>query len=140
MRTVHGPDGGEYLLLRASGDAVRVRDPASGEESYLPREDVEVTGDAPLVAAARGVDGDVLLVVRAAGSEKHLGLLRDLEAAGPRGVPEMLDAYGECESTLAGLLADLSAAGAIREVTVDGERGYALTDAAERGLAALGRL
>jgi hypothetical protein len=136
MRTVRDESGNHYLLLKQSGDASRVRDPATGEERHLPNESLAVVeGESPLETASRVVPKPVRTVVTAAHDERALGLLLEIDERGPVDVRVLLDAYDLCESDLHGLLGEFRAAGLVREVEVVGGRGYETTDEASEGLA-----
>ncbi|ELK51727.1 DUF7346 family protein [Haloferax volcanii] len=135
MRTVRGPDGRTYLLVKQSSDASRVRDPETGEEQHLPNDDLEaVSGESPLETAARAVPEPVRRILVAVPTERGLGLLVDLVDRGPLPVVDLLGAYDLCESDLHGLLTEFRAAGLVVEATVYGERGYEATDAAKEGV------
>ncbi len=123
--------GQRFLLLKESGDACLVRDPATGERRYLPTDAVERV-DAPPVALADAPESLRALAAR----DGRLGLLVDLvdrwdgDANGapdeddpdpePDGgatpVRTLLDETTLCESDLHGALADLEAAGLIDRV------------------------
>lgn len=128
MRTVEGPEGRRYLLLKESGESSLVRDPSSGRERYLPNEDVEpVSGEAPLRTAADAVPDAVQRAAVAVHDPAALGLLVELADRGPLPVRTMLESYERCESDLHGDLAEFGAAGLVEETTVTGRPGYALT-------------
>ncbi|MUV88298.1 hypothetical protein GJ631_17490 [Natronomonas sp. CBA1123] len=136
MRTVeHGGD--RYLLVKQSGESSLVYDPETGEERYLPNEELTVTGDSPLELAAEAVPEASRRILTAVHSEQALGLLVELDERGPMSVREVLGAYDLCESDLHGLFGELRAAGLVTEADVAGERGYRLTDLAREGLAEL---
>ncbi|MFB6105394.1 MAG: hypothetical protein ABEJ70_00330 [Halobacteriaceae archaeon] len=139
MRTVRDADGHTYLLLKRSADACLVRDPESGERRHLPTDSVTVAGESPLDVAATAVPEATRRLVRAAHSDRGLGLLVDLRDRGPLPVTAMLADYDCCESDLHGLLAEFRAAGLVAEATVGGERGYRLTDDARVAVDALTR-
>lgn len=172
MRTVQVRDegvenaapGDRYLLLKTSGDACLVRDPATGERRYLPADAVERV-DGPPVALADAPESLRALAAR----DGRLGLLVDLvdrwsaDAPGtaadgdtapvedpdpdPDGgatpVRTLLDETTLCESDLHGALADLEAAGLVdrveREDPLLGRQGRAYRPT-ERALSAVGRL
>jgi len=137
MRTVEGPDGGRYVLLKESAETSLVRDPETGERRHLPNEEVEtVAGESPLSTAARAVPGATRRVLTAAHDERALGLLLEIDDRGPVGVRALLG-YDLCESDLHGLLAEFRAAGLIEKRRVDGRRGYATSEVASEGLARL---
>lgn len=136
MRAVeHGDD--RYLLVKQSGESSLVYDPETGEERYLPNEELTVTGDSPLKLAAEAVPEASRRILTAVHSEQALGLLVELDERGPMSVREVLGAYDLCESDLHGLFGELQAAGLVVEADVAGERGYRLTDLARDGLAEL---
>lgn len=138
MRTVETDDGRRYLLVKESSDAWLVRDPTTGEERYLPVEQLsDVSGDAPLVAAAGGVPEAVRRVVTAAHDDQSLGLLVELVDRGPVPVVDLLGAYDLCESDFLGLLSEFRAAGLVREARVHGERGYDATAVTREAVARL---
>jgi hypothetical protein len=138
MRTVRDDEGTLYVLLKESGDSSLVRDPGTGERRHLPNDALEPAGgESPLDALATAVPEDARRVVRACHADWHLGLLVDLADRGPLAAREMLAASDACESDVVGGLTEFRAAGLVEETTVAGERGYALTDAGERGIDAL---
>ncbi|QLD88587.1 hypothetical protein HWV07_05885 [Natronomonas salina] len=136
MRTVEH-DGDRYLLVKQSGESSRVRDPETGEERYLPNDELTATGDSPLAVAARAVPEPTRRVLTAVHSERTLGALLELDERGPLSVREILGSYDLCESDVHGTFAELRAAGLVEEADVAGERGYATTDLASEGLDAL---
>jgi len=138
MRTVRDDEGTVYVLLKESGDSSLVCDPGTGERRHLPNDALEPAGgESPLDALATAVPEDARRVVRACHADWHLGLLVDLADRGPLAAREMLAASEACESDVVGGLTEFRAAGLVEETTVAGERGYALTDAGERGIDAL---
>lgn len=136
MRTVEH-DGDRYLLLKRSGDSSLVRDPQTGEERYLPTDELTATGDAPLALAAQRVPEPTRRVLTAVHSKQALGLLVELRARGPLPVRALLGDTDLCESDLHGLVGELRAAGILEETEVDGEHGYRLTESGRDGLAGL---
>lgn len=136
MRIVEHDDE-RYLLVKRSGESSLVRDPETGEERYLPNDELTLTGDSPLAVAAGSVPAEVRQLVTAVHSAEGLGLLVELDDRGPLAVREVLDSYDQCESDLHGLVGELRAAGILEERDVDGRRGYGLTESARRGLAEL---
>ena len=133
MRAVeHGDE--RYLLVKRSDDSSRVRDPATGEERYLPNEELTVLDDGPLETAATAVEPPLRALFRATSDDRGLGLLVELQAGGPLPVRDLMSRYDLCESDALGLVTEFRAAGLVSETTVAGERGYALTD---RGAAAV---
>ncbi|WP_144901765.1 DUF7346 family protein [Halobellus captivus] len=139
MQTVRDADGDPYLLVKRSAESSRVRDPATGEERYLPNETLRFdAGDAaPLSVAASGIPKATRRLVTAAHDEQSLGLLVELADRGPISVVELLDAYSLCESDLHGRLSELRAARLIEEATVYGERGYDATEETRRAVESL---
>ena len=138
MRTVEGPSGRRYLLVKESASASRVRDPETGEERHVKNEDLTaVSGESPLETVARSVPSPVRRLLGAVHNDRALGLLVEIDQRGPLSVRHLLDAYDLCESDLHGLLAEFTAAGLIEEADVAGERGYATTDDASAALAAI---
>jgi hypothetical protein len=137
MRTVEDGNGDRYILLKESGESSLVRDPATGERSHLPNDDLEpVAGESPLETATAPLPAETVGLLTAVPDRRALGLLLEIDERGPVGVRPLL-AYDLCESDLHGLLGEFRAAGLITERTVDGERGYDTTDA---GAEALSRL
>ena len=130
-------DGEQYLLIKRSSESSLVRDPKTGTERYLPNDELTVTGEAPLAVAARSVPEPPRRILTAVHSERLLGLLVELDDDGPLSVRELLDRYDLCESDLHGHVAELRAAGLVREAEHYGERGYATTELAREGLEAL---
>ncbi|MCG1002562.1 MULTISPECIES: hypothetical protein [Halobacterium] len=135
MRTVRDDDGHRYLLLKQSSDSSLVRDPETGDERHLPNDNLEpVDGEAPLTALASAVPEPARRVVAGCHDDWHLGLLVDLADRGPLAAREMLGAYDACESDFLGGVTELRAAGLLEEATVNGERGYRLTETGEAGI------
>jgi hypothetical protein len=138
MRTVRGPSGKRYLLVKRSNESSRIRDPETGTERYLPNADLElVEGRSPLETAAAGVSTPVRRVLTAVHTEQALGLLVELVDRGPLSVAALLDGYDLCESDLHGLLGEFRAAGLVEQREVHGERGYGPTDLAVEGVSKL---
>jgi hypothetical protein len=136
MRVVEH-DGSRYVLLKESDGASLVRDPDTGEEHTLPNDELTATGESPLAVAATAVPEPQRRLLAAVHSEQALGLLVELEDRGPLSVREILGRYDLCESDLHGQVAELRAAGLVREADVGGERGYGTTPLASDGLDAL---
>lgn len=136
MRTVEYR-GDPYLLLKRSGESSLVRDPETGDERYLPNDELTATGDSPLTVAARTVPSSNRRLLTAVHSEQILGLLVELADRGPLSVRELLGRYDLCESDLHGRVGELRAAGLVREADVAGERGYETTEMADDALSAL---
>lgn len=132
MQSVRDADGTRYLLVKRSSESSLVRDPGTGEERYVPTEELEFDGESPLSAAAAGLPPELRRAVLACRDERALGLLVEFADRGPLSVRTLLDAYELCESDLHGLLAEFRAAGLLAETTVAGERGYEPTEAALR--------
>ena len=140
VRTVEDEDGTRFLLVKRSGESSLVRDPVTGEERYVPNGELSpVEGESPLETAARAVPEPTRRVLRAAHSDRALGLLLELDERGPVPVRGLMGVYDLCESDLHGLLAEFTAAGLLTETRVVGERGYELTDVAREGLSNLRR-
>ncbi|QZP37335.1 DUF7346 family protein [Halobaculum magnesiiphilum] len=132
MQSVRDADGTRYLIVKRSSESSLVRDPATGEERYVPNDDLEPDGESPLSAAADGLPSELRRAVLACRDERALGLLVEFADRGPVSVRTLLDAYDLCESDLHGVLAEFQAAGLLAETTVAGERGYEPTEAALR--------
>lgn len=130
MQPVRDADGTRYLLVKRSSDSSLVRDPATGEERYVPTDDLRSDGESPLSAAAGGLPPELRRAVLACRDERALGLLVEFADRGALSVRALLDSYELCESDLHGLLAEFRAAGLLAETTVAGERGYEPTDEA----------
>lgn len=137
MRVVEDRDGRRLVVVSESRSAVRVRDPASGQEEYLPRDVVTPVGPSSLEHAAGAVAAPVRRVIRGVHSDRMLGVLVVLHARGPMGVRSLLEASSFCESDFHGVLGELRAAGLIVQETVSGEPGYGLTEEGEAGIEAL---
>ena len=137
MRTVEDESGRRYLLLKRSGESSLVRDVESGEERYLPNDElVHRDGLDPLAAAAGAVPAPVRRLFSSVHDDRGLGLVVAL-AREPRSARTLLEATDLCESDLLGLLSALRTAGLVEEATVDGERGYAATEEARRAVEVL---
>lgn len=135
MRTVEDAAGRRYLLEKRSAGSSRVRDLETGETRYVPDDELTpVEGADPLVAAARAIPDARGRLPQGVHDERALGLLVLLRQ-GPRSVRALLDGTALCESDLLGTVSELRAAGLVAEATVDGERGYGLTDEAREALA-----
>lgn len=138
MRTVRDGEGTTYLLLKESTASSLVRNPATGEERYVPNGDLEpVDGEPPLTAAAKALPDPTERPLNTIADPRALGLLVHLDANGPQPVTALLDIDALCESDLHGATGELRAAGLIEETNVDGWRGYRTTDLAEESLEAL---
>jgi len=137
MRTVHDDDGRRYLLLKRSSESSLVRNPATGEERYLPNDRLTVDDSTdPLTLAADAVPGSVRRVLSACRDDRALGLLLELDRRGPVPARALMD-YDLCESDVLGLVGEFRAAGLVVEADVAGERGYDLTDDARVALGVL---
>lgn len=136
MRPVRDDEGRRYLLLKESRDSSLVRDPATGEECYLPNDRLDPAEESVLSAAARAVPESTRRVLSAVHDDRALGLLLELDRE-PRSVRYLLDATDLCESDLLGLLSEFRVAGLLAEADVGGERGYRTTETASEGLARL---
>jgi hypothetical protein len=137
MRTVRDDAGTRLLLVKQSGDSSRVRDPETGEERYVPNDDLEFVDESPLETAASTVPAATRTILSAVRDDRALGLLLELDERGPLAVRDLLSAYDLCESDLHGLLGEFRAAGLVAEATVAGQRGYRLTETGSDGLAHL---
>lgn len=130
-------DGKRYLLLKQSGTSSLVRDPETGDERFLPNDELTITGESPLTVAAAAVPESTRCLITAVHSERTLGLLVELDTRGPLSVRDVLGSYDLCESDLHGLFGELRAAGLVTDADVNGERGYAVTALASEALADL---
>lgn len=137
MRTVEDTDGSRYLLVKRSGESSRVRDPGTGEERYLPNEELSSVDAGPLETAAQAVTEETRAVVTAIHDERALGLLLELHRRGPTPVRDLMGSYDLCESDALGILSEFRASGLVTEADVAGERGYQLTEQGETGLDSL---
>lgn len=138
MRPVADEAGRRFLLLQADGEESLVRDLETGERHTVPTDTLSVPAADPLVAAC----GDEAAATPPAPLDRAssaLGrcLLLELHLGGPRPVRALLAETDLCESDLHGVVADLRAAGLVRDTTVGGERGYELADAATAALSDL---
>jgi hypothetical protein len=134
MRVVEDAAGRRLLLVKRSAGSSLVRDPETGEERFVPTEELTVRdGVDPLVTAAAAVEPSVRDRLGVGHDERSLGLLVTLARA-PRSARALLEATTLCESDLLGLVTELRAAGLVEETSVDGERGYDVTAAARRVL------
>lgn len=130
MRTVRF-GGHRFLLVDRTGDVCVLARPATGERVAVPAGGVEdLPEEPPLGTVGRAADPAAELREAVPGI-RALGLLAELERRGPTPVRALLE-YELCEADLQGVLAEMSAAGLVAEVTVGGERGYRLTDRAAR--------
>lgn len=137
MRTVEDASGRRYLLVKRSGDASLVRDAETGEEQYVPNEELtERDGVDSLEGAAVAVPAPVRRLLSSVHDDRGLGLVVAL-AREPRSARTLLSATDLCESDLVGLLSELRAAGLVEETTVEGERGYDVTEDARRAVETL---
>lgn len=133
MRTVEH-DGDRYLLVKHSSDSSLVRDPTTGEERYLPNDELRTLDESPLAVAATHVPDATRRLLTAVHDERALGLLVVIDQFGPLSVRGLLDRYDLCEADLHGTVGELVAAGFLEEHEVDGERGYATTTVASEAL------
>lgn len=134
MRTVETSDGERYLLVKRSSESSRVRDPATGEEQFLPNDDLTAVDAGALETAAEAVPQATRSLLTATHDERALGLLLELRRRGPVAVRDLLGDYDLCESDLLGILTEYRVAGLVDEADVAGERGYQLTDTGEDAL------
>lgn len=131
MRTVRDGAARTYVVVKESAASALVRDVETGEERYLSTEELEpVTGESPLLAAARAIPEPREPPLSSIADPRALGLLVHLDANGPQPVRALLEIETLCESDLHGATGELRAAGLIEETTVDGRRGYRATDRA----------
>ncbi|WP_290819475.1 hypothetical protein [Halovivax sp.] len=138
MKTVRDDDGNRYVLLKRSGDASLVRDPTTGNECYVGNDRLEtVDGASTFETAAAAVSEPVRRLLESVSDARSLGLLLELDDRGSLPVRTILTETERCESELNGVLASLVAADLITEVTVGGERGYAVTDECATALSVL---
>lgn len=134
-RTVEDRDGNRYILLKESAESSLVRDPDTDERRHIPNDELEPVGAAsPLVTATGALPDEVVTLLTAVPDRRGLGLVLELDAEGPLRVRTLLASYDLCESDLHGLLAELRAAGLLRETTVAGQRGYDTTETASAAL------
>lgn len=137
MRGVRADDGRHYVLLTAGDEESLVRDPTTGERRRVATASITpVDGASPLLEAASAADEGPAAQLAAVPDERALGLLVELDAAGPQSVRSLLS-YDLCESDLNGIVAELQAAGLLESTEIAGERGYALTGDAAAALEAL---
>lgn len=136
MRVVEH-DGERYLLIKASGQSSLVKNPNTGNERYLPNDELTVTGEPPLHLTAKAIPEPQRRILTAVHSEQLLGLLVELDTRGPLSAREIIDISDFCESDLHGQLLELRAAGLIEETKIGAERGYALTELGSEGVSAL---
>lgn len=135
MQTVRDDEGRTCLLVKRSDESSLIRDPSTGTERYVDNADLTVVdGESPLVTAATGVPEPIRRVLTAVHDDRALGLLVTLVDDGPLSVLDLLDRTDACESDLHGLFAEFRAAGLIREIDVDGRRGYEATSTATTGI------
>ncbi len=137
MRAVVDGAGDRFLLLTAADDVTLLRDVGTGDRHRRPTADLTPLAASPLATVTEPVPEPPPSPLDRAPSTRGLCLLLELHAAGPRSVRGLLAETALCESDLHGLVADLRAGGLVRETTVAGERGYALTDDAAAALADL---
>lgn len=137
-RPVQDEDGNRYLLLKRSGESSLVREVETGEQQYLPNENLtEVEEESTVETIVSSVPGEIRTLLTGVHDERALALVLELDADGPLAVRTLLSAYEFCESDLHGLLGELQAGGLIEERSVAGERGYATTETATRALSLL---
>jgi hypothetical protein len=137
-RVVAGPEGRELQLLSKSSDASRVLDPETGERFHLPNAEIDpLAGVSRLEASARVLPAATRTLLSSVHNERMVGLVVMLDSDGPLAARELLDRTELCESDLYGMVGELRAGGLLEEVAVGGERGYATTEVATRGLEGL---
>lgn len=135
---VRDSDGTRYVLEKRSAEASRVRNPVTGERTQLPNAELEsIDGTTPLQVAAESLSTGGVDHVTGVADERSLGLLVILDARGPTRVRTLLDCTTMCERDLQARLASLTAGEFIEELTVDGERGYAVLESTSETLARL---
>lgn len=132
METVRDGSGARYLLVKRSAESSLVRDPHTGEERYVPNDELEVVGESALLAVGRSIPDAVRRELHPL-DDRTVGLLREIGVREPIGVLALLDAYDLCESDLHGTLGELRAAGLIEPADLDGfaptgDRGYRTTE------------
>ena len=138
MRTVRDDEGTTYLLVKESADSALVRNPATGDERYVPTAELEhVDGESPLLAAAAAIPDPVEPPLSTIADDRALGLLVYLDANGAASVRALLEIDTLCESDLHGATAELRAAGLLDETRIDGLRGYETTARASEAIASL---
>ncbi|WP_435360631.1 DUF7346 family protein [Haloarchaeobius sp. DFWS5] len=138
MRTVRDDSGRRYVLVKRSSESSLVRDPESGEKRYVDNDRLEpAEGMGALETAASAVSPAVRKVVSATHDDHTLGLLVELVDRDGVAVRDLLADYDLCESDLLGVLTEFRAAGLVTEARIAGERGYAPTDTAREGIAAM---
>jgi len=137
MQTVRDESGRRYLRVKRSGESSLVRDPETGEESYVANDRLTPVDRSPLETVAEELPEGVVRLLVAVHDERACGLLLDLQRRGPLSVRELLSAYDLCESDLHGMLGELRTAGLIEEAGVAGEGVYRVTDETATSLDAL---
>ncbi len=134
METVEDRDGRRYHLVKRSHESSLVRDVETGEHQFKPNDTLAVVdGIDPLIELAQ----DAPPGARAAldmHNLRALGMLVALDTWGPTSVSRLLDRTSCCESELFATVRDLETGGLLEECTVDGERGYAVTESVTRVL------
>lgn len=137
-RPVRDEDGNRYVLLKRSAESSLVRDPRTGDSKHVPNDELELLSDeSVLPTVLEAIPDDVVTVLTAVHDSRTLAVLLELDADGPIAVRTLLSEYEFCESDLHGLLAELRAAGLLREQSVAGERGYETTATASSALSKL---
>lgn len=134
MRTVRDQSGVHYVLLEAGKSDCLVRAIRSGEATTRPCAELQPVAPETALAAV-GIDTDdaeaLAVSIRL---DRAVGLLIELDAAGPLAVRTLLDRFDVCESDLHGMVTELRAAGLLEPTTVYGERGYRITETASDAL------
>ena len=137
-RPVRDDDGNRYVLLKRSAESSLVRDPRTGNRKHVPNDELELLSDESVFSTVlEAIPDDVVTVLTAVHDDRTLAILLELDADGPIAARTLLSLYEFCESDLHGLLAELRAAGLVREQSVAGERGYETTAAASTALSKL---
>lgn len=130
MRIVRDDDGRFSVLVDATGSTCRARSLHDGTERTVPSDELTVVEPADALDVL-GIDADERDSLRKmARTDRAIGLLVELNTAGPLSVRTILDRFDICESDLHGLVTELRAAGFLEPATVYGERGYRTTDRA----------
>lgn len=138
MKIVEDDSGRRYVVRKQSSTASLVRDPITGSDCYVANDRLEpVEGASTLETMAESVPDEVRGLITTVHDERTLGLLLYCTDHGPVRVRTLLAQTDYCESDLAGVLATLSAGKLLAETTVDGERGYRVTDSCRQALSQL---
>ena len=130
MRTVKDSHGTRYELVKRSGEASLVRNIESGAKSYIPNTELTpIVDEGGLTDLAETtIAPSARHLITGVHSMRALGLLVLINHRGSVGVRELLDRTTYCERDLFRVLHDLDAGGLLEETTVDGERGYRVSN------------